>query len=115
MNNFLYCADLIANALIENIERNNLKEISLIDIIEYGKRVEEWWFKKYNVAITSLAFDYYYLSEAVRSFKNFFEGTSFNGKYISIRLRDDKTVDDLRKEFRSYLNEDMLKSYIESF
>lgn len=113
MNSFLYVEDLVANALIENIERNHCRHISLDDLEKYAAHVVRWWSNNYHLRITILN-SQYYINKMLKEFSNFFEMIDA-GESCKILLKDKKTVEDCRENFRSYLSTAMLTSFIEAF
>lgn len=113
MNTCIYVEDLVANALIENIERNHCRQISFEDLEHYAANVAYWWSTNYHLRLAILDSPYY-VNKMLREFSSFF-GTIDDGKSCKVFLRDEKTVEDCRKEFRSYLSVAMLTSFIEAF
>lgn len=114
MNFCIYVEDLVANALIENIERNHTRQVRFTDLDAYGARLTSWWLKNKHIVVTVLI-SKYYTNELLHNYSDFFEIRRDRGNEILICLRDGKTVDDLRNTFRSYLSMDMLTSFIQAF
>ncbi len=113
MNSFIYFEDLVANALIEKIDHNQSASITISDLEDYGSRVENWWRHHKNIDVTILNSGYY-ISKLFYEYPNYFSKCSVNGDTF-ICLKDGKTSDDLRNEFRSYLNPDMLLCFKQSY
>lgn len=114
MNSCIYMEDLVANALIENIERNHTRQIKFTELDEYGASLTSWWLQNKHIMITVLI-SRYYTNELLHSYSDFFEIKTDQDNEIFICLRDNKTVDDLRNTFRTYLSMDMLNSFIQAF
>lgn len=114
MNSCIYMEDLVANALIENIDRNHSRQIRFSDLDEYGASLITWWLKNRHVAVTVLI-SKYYTNQLLRNYSDFFEIRIENKNEIFICLNENKTVEDLRDKFRSYLSMDMLTSFIQAF
>lgn len=114
MNFCIYMEDLVANALIESIERNHTRRVKFTDLDAYGASLTSWWLRNKNITVTVLI-SKYYTNELLHNYSDFFEIRSDRGNELLICLRDDKTVDDLRDTFRSYLSMDMLNSFIQAF
>ncbi len=114
MNSCIYIEDLVANALIENIDRNHTRRVKFTDLDEYGASLTSWWLKNKHIAVTVLI-SKYYTNELLHNYSDFFEMRTDDRKELFICLREGKTVDDLRSTFRSYLSIDMLTSFIQAF
>lgn len=114
MNSCIYMEDLVANALIENIDRNHTRQVRFTDLDEYGANLTSWWLRNRHIMVTVLI-SKYYTNELLHNYSDFFEVRSDHENEIFICLRGDKTVDDLRNTFRSYLSMDMLTSFIQAF
>lgn len=114
MNSCIYMEDLVANALIENIERNHTRRIRFTDLDEYSVRLASWWLKNKRISVTVLI-SKYYTNELLYNYSEFFEMRTDDRNELFICLREGKTVDDLRNTFRSYLSMDMLTSFIQAF
>lgn len=114
MNSCIYMEDIVANALIENIDRNHNRWIKFTDLDEYGVRLASWWLKNKHISVTVLI-SKYYTNELLYNYSDFFEMRTDDKNELFICLREGKTADDLRDTFRSYLSIDMLTSFIQSF
>ncbi len=114
MNSFIYTEDLVANALIESIDRKHERRIPISDLQKYGDRLESWWRRNRHIDVTVLS-SVPYVSEMLRVYADFFEPWTDRKGGQCVGLRDGKTVDDLRRTFRSYLTEDMRTSFVQSF
>lgn len=114
MNSFVYVDDLVANALIESITRSISREISFDDLERYGSNVEHWWKENKGIVVTVLM-SKYYIDKMMCEFSDFFDMIVEKDNYAAFRLKQGKTSDDLRKEFRSYLSVDMLTGFIQAF
>lgn len=101
---FIGIEDVVANALIVIIERNenkSIRRVSLPALVEYGTVVVRQMQENGETAI--LLVSNYYTSEAIRNYSDFFELQTIDGiEYI--QLRSEKTVSDLRNRFRAYLS-----------
>lgn len=114
MNSCIYMEDLVANALIENIDRNHTRQVKFSELDEYGARLIRWWLRKKHIAVTVLI-SKYYTNELLYNYSDFFEIRREDNGELYICLRKGKTGDDLRSTFRSYLSMDMLNSFIQAF
>lgn len=114
MNSYIYMEDLVANALIQKIERNHVREVRFSELSEYGSRLVSWWSRKKQIHVTVLL-SKYDTEQMLFNYSDFFSIRMAGGKDYVIRLRSGKTVGDLRKTFRPYLSVDMLLSFIEAY
>lgn len=115
MSQYIYIEDLVANALIQKIEKNQSREVRFSELNEYGVKLVAWWSDKRKIQVTVLLskFD---TDRMMSNYADFFS-TRLDpdiGEFI-FSLKPDKTSEDLRKTFRSYLSVDLLLSFIEAY
>ena len=108
--------DLAANAMIEILEKkqkegnpeDNSLIVTLRDLEEYGSEVVRYLNKKTKekaLLILSRASTTYMF----RNYSDFFEEVDDES---AIKLREGKTVDDLKEKFRTYKASDLINAYI---
>ena len=114
MSSFIRIEDLVANALIENMRRNNKREISFIELNKYGDNIVKWWLINKSVR-TAVLSSREYTNILIDEYSGFFEIFYDANNKSYVRLKEDKALEDLIKAFRGYLSLDMLYSFIESF
>lgn len=114
MNSYIYMEDLVANALIQKIERNHVREVRFSELSEYGSRLVSWWSRKKQIHVTVLL-SKYDTEQMLFDYSEFFSIHMAADEDFVIRLKDGKTAEDLRKTFRPYLSVDMLLSFIEAY
>lgn len=109
--------DLAANAMIEILEKKqkdgeNLDcpfSVTLKDLEEYGAEVVRYinqTSQEKALLILSRASTAYMF----RNYSDFFEATDEEGS--AIKLREGKTVEDLKEKFRSYKALDLINAYM---
>lgn len=101
--------DVIANALIELIEKKDIRRVSMSQLNSYGMAVVRLLNKKQEEAILLLSKDH--TDQAIYNYSDFFEfQREDDTDYIC--LKDGKTIDELRQYFRAYITVDMLLAFI---
>lgn len=101
--------DVIANALIELIDKKNTSRVSMRQLSSYGTAVVRWLNQKQEEAVLLLSKDH--TDQAIFNYSEFFEFTRENNEdYIC--LKNGKTTDELRRYFRAYITVDMLLAFI---
>ena len=112
MCRFIGIEDLVANALIELMEKSNCRRVSFETLINYGAMVLSVLRQNGEEAIFLLSKEH--TNELIRNYSDYFdiEHDELNGDNIA--LKSDKTVDDLRNRFRAFLTIDCLLAFIDS-
>ncbi len=110
MCKFINLEDLVANALIEMIEKNNTNKVSFEQLRKYGNMLISW-FKNNNNEDVILLLSKHYISELIYNHPDYFEIYDNNETDNYIKLKQTKTAKDLRDRFRSYLSVDMLMAF----
>lgn len=106
--------DLVANALIQKIEQDHVREVRFSELSEYGSRLVSWWSRKKQIQVIVLL-SQYDTEQMLLDYSDFFSIHMAGDEDYIIRLKNGKTVEDLRKTFRPYLSVDMLLSFIEAY
>ena len=106
---YISIEDLVANALIELIEKSQTKEVFFCDLNRYGACVLKLLNSEEEQAILILSQEK--TTEFLHDYSNYFELFK-NGLKEGIRLRDNVSVDDLWKTFRGYLSIDVLRAFM---
>lgn len=101
--------DLVSNALIELINKRNIREVSLHTVEKYGEAVIKYLNKHNDKALLMLSRDR--TNSFIQRYENFFELKDIENSSIVI-LKDNITEDDLIKEFRGYLSLDVLMAFV---
>jgi len=112
MCKFINLEDLVANALIEMIEKNNTNKVSFEQLRKYGNMLISW-FKNNNNEDVILLLSKHYISELIYNHPDYFEIYDNNETDNYIKLKQTKTAKDLRDRFRSYLSVDMLMAFMD--
>lgn len=101
MCTFIKMEYLVANALVELYERKSIDRISLNEIKEYGIKVEEELINNKFHAILLYSSDY--TKEFLEDCSDWFEK---DDEYI--KIREGKTIQEVREHFLSYISVDIL-------
>lgn len=101
MCTFIKMEYLVANALVELYERKSIDKISLNEIKEYGIKVEEELINNKIHAILLYSSDY--TKEFLEDCSDWFEK---DDEYI--KIREGKTIQEVREHFLSYISVDIL-------
>lgn len=109
MCKFIGIEDLVANALIEMIEKNDIRRVSFKQLRKYGTVIVRWLQDNGEEAV--LLVSQYYTNEFIRNYSDFFEVHDNDDSDSYIELKQTKSVDDLRNHFRAYLSIDMLIAF----
>ena len=115
MNSYIYMEDLVANVLIQKIEKNQSRDVRFSELSKYGNKLVSWWSKKKDIHVTVLL-SKYDTDKMMSDYADFFSirMDPDTGEFI-FSLKPDKTSNDLRRTFRPYLSVDMLLSFIEAY
>lgn len=103
--------DLVANALIELVEKSQKNEVLFSTLNEYGATVIKILLENDKKAVLILSDEDTH--EFLNDYTDFFELFS-NGEEDGIRLKTSVTVDQLWRKFRSYLSLDVIKAFSDS-
>ena len=103
--------DLVANALIELVEKSQKKEVLFSALNEYGATVIKILLENDKKAVLILSDENTH--EFLNDYTDLFELFS-NGEEEGIRLKSSVTVDQLWRKFRSYLSLDVIKAFSDS-
>lgn len=103
--------DLVANALIELVEKSQKKEVLFSALDEYGATVIKILLENDKKAVLILSDENTH--EFLNDYTDLFELFS-NGEEEGIRLKSSVTVDQLWRKFRSYLSLDVIKAFSDS-
>ncbi len=109
MCKFIGIEDLVANALIEIIEKNHENKVTFEQLGNYGAVIVRWFHDSGEEVVLLVSRDY--TNELIRNYSDFFEVHDSNDANGYIKLKSTKTVSDLRNHFRSYLSIDMLMAF----
>lgn len=112
MCKFIGIEDLVANALIELIEKHDCRKIRMTDLMNYGAVVVRYLREKKQEEVV-LLISKKYTNEAIRNYSDFFELEMQDDGDEYILLKDEKTAQDLRDHFRAYLSVNELIAFID--
>lgn len=101
--------DLVANALIELVERTAKREVLFKELDEYGAMVVECLNKKNEQAVLLLSKER--TNEFLHDYSDMFELFT-NDIDKGIRLRQGVEVEQLWERFRGYLSADVLMAFM---
>lgn len=101
--------DLVANALIELVEKTGKREVLFRELDEYGAMVIKVLNDKNEQAVLLLSKER--TNDFLHDYSDMFEFFS-NGIEDGIRLKKDVEVDQLWKKFRGYLSTDVLLAFM---
>ena len=100
--------DLVANAIIELVEKSQRNEVLFSEINRYGATVVQILSEKYNKAILILSKER--TSAFLNDYSDFFELYT-NGTEEGIRLKENVSVGQLWEKFRGYLSIDVMMAF----
>lgn len=109
MNIYIGIEDLVANALIELVERTGRKEVLFKELDEYGAYVVGLISRdgdKQAILILSTE----RTNEFFHDYSTYFELCT-NGSDKGVRLKEGVTASDLWAAFRNYLSIDLLRAF----
>lgn len=101
--------DLVANALIELVEKTSVREVLFKDLDKYGAMVVEFLNKKEEQAVLILSKER--TNEFLYDYSDYFElfsGTTGKG----IRLKEEISVEKLWEKFRGYLSVEVMLAFM---
>ena len=102
--------DLVANALIELVEKSEKREVLFKQLDEYGAMVIKYLNGKCEQAVLVLSKER--TNEFLHDYSDYFELFS-NGMDEGIRLKEDVSVGQLWKKFRGYLSVDVMLAFMD--
>lgn len=106
---YISIEDLVANALIELLEKSQKREVFFSELNRYGACVLQILNSQEEQAVLILSQEK--TTEFLHDYSDYFE--SFNdGLKEGIRLKPNITVDDLWKTFRGYLSTDVMRAFM---
>jgi hypothetical protein len=109
---YIYIEDLVANALIEQMKKNNEKSVLFEKLDDYGARVVDYINNKTNNRAVLLVSQQSTMDMLV-DYSDYFElYEDENGKQ-GIKLKNGITADNLWEQFRSYLSYPMIKAFMD--
>lgn len=101
--------DLVANAIIELVEKSQRREVLFSEINRYGATVIQILSENDKRAILILSKER--TNAFLHDYSHFFELFS-NGVEEGIRLKETVTVDELWDTFRGYLSADVMMAFM---
>lgn len=101
--------DLVANALIEIVERTGKRTVSFSQLNEYGEAVVERL--KIQKIDATLLFNRNLTNRFFYDYTNYFKITETSSD-IQVTLKSEITTKDLRNRFRTKLSLDVLKAFV---
>lgn len=102
--------DLVANAIIELVERSHRNEVFFSEINRYGATVVQILLENKNKAVLILSKER--TSAFLNDYSDFFELFS-SGTEEGIRLKENISVGQLWEKFRGYLSVDVMRAFID--
>lgn len=109
MCRFIGIEDLVANALIELMEKSNCRKVDFETLVKYGAVVVRCLRENGEEAVFLLSKEH--TNELIRNYSAFFEIEHCDDGNDRILLKADKTVEDLRNHFRAFLSIDSLLAF----
>ena len=103
--------DLVANAIIELVEKSQRNEVLFSEINRYGATVVQILSEKDNKAILILSKER--TSAFLNDYSDFFELYT-NGTEEGIRLKENISVSQLWEKFRGYLSIDVMRAFTDA-
>lgn len=110
MSYYIGIEDLAANALIAVLNNSGKRFLSYMEIEKYGAKVIEILYDSGEKAVLILSRES--TNALFQNYSDYFEEIVEDGKK-GIRLKEDKTADDLIMKFRGYLSLQLLKAFID--
>jgi len=101
--------DLVANAIIELVEKSEKREVLFSELNKYGATVIQILSEENKKAVLILSKER--TRDFLHDYSNYFELFS-NGSEEGIRLKDGITVDELWEKFRGYLSIDVMMAFM---
>lgn len=101
--------DLVANALIELVEKSEKREVSFRTLNEYGARVIKLLNEKDEQAVLIMSKEK--TNDFLYDYSEYFE-LFIDGDAEGIRLKETVTLEQLWEKFRTYLSADVLLAFM---
>lgn len=101
--------DLVANALIELVEKSEKREVSFRTLNEYGARVIKLLNEKDEQAVLIMSKEK--TNDFLHDYSGYFE-LFLDGDAEGIRLKETVTLEQLWENFRTYLSADVLLAFM---
>ena len=101
--------DLVANALIELVEKSGKREVSFRTLNEYGARVIKLLNEKDEQAVLIMSKEK--TNDFLHDYSGYFE-LFLDGDAEGIRLKETVTLEQLWENFRTYLSADVLLAFM---
>lgn len=102
--------DLVANALIELVEKSEKREVLFKQLDEYGAKVIKYLNDKQEQAVLVLSKER--TNDFLHDYSDYFELFS-NGMDEGIRLKTGISVSQLWEKFRGYLSVDVMLAFMD--
>lgn len=102
--------DLVANALIELVEKSEKREVLFKQLDEYGAKVIKYLNDKQEQAVLVLSKER--TNEFLHDYSEYFELFS-SGMDEGIRLKEGISVNQLWEKFRGYLSVDVMLAFMD--
>ena len=102
--------DLVANALIELVEKSEKREVLFKQLDEYGAKVIKYLNDKQEQAVLVLSKER--TNEFLHDYWDYFE-LFLNGMDEGIRLKESISVNQLWEKFRGYLSVDVMLAFMD--
>lgn len=103
--------DLVANALIELVEKKGKRQVFFKDLNAYGAMVIKYLNKKNEQAVLLVSQER--TNEFLHDYSEFFELFS-EGINDGIKLKENVTVEKLWEKFRVYLSIDVMMAFMDT-
>lgn len=103
--------DLVANAIIELVEKSQRNEVLFSEINRYGAKVVKILSKEENQAVLILSKER--TTAFLNDYSDFFELYT-NGTEEGVRLKESVSVDQLWEKFRGYLPINVMKAFTDA-
>lgn len=103
--------DLVANALIELVEKSEKREVLFKELDDYGAKVIKYLTDKQEQAVLVLSKER--TSLFLHDYSDYFELFTSNMDE-GIRLKEGVSVNELWKKFRGYLSVDVMLAFMDS-
>ena len=109
MCRYVYIEDLVANALIELIEKNSCRQIKFSQLVQYGTIIVKYLRDNNTDAILLVSKEY--ANAMIINYSDYFEIRNFGSPEASISLKENVNAEDLRENFRAYMSFEMLLAF----
>ena len=103
--------DLVANALIELVEKSSRQKVSFRELNQYGATVIQILIEGSKKAVLIMSNEK--TCEFLQDYSDFFEYYS-NETEDGIKLKGNVTIDQLWEKFRGYLSVDVMQAFMDN-